>query len=470
MRRTVTGFVALAAATLAVQVIGFFVLAVLARRLGPDGLGSYNFAVNLVGYFAIPANFGVIALAVRELARDPDRARPVAGEVVALQTVLALLPYALLVALAPALAVDADSRRLIPIIGLAFLFEVWSLQWMLYASQRFVVAAVARLAGTVAYAVLVLALISDQGDDVLTLGWIHIAGVVVTTVLALAAVLRAVGRPRFRFGLRGLVRRFRLGVPLGVASVMISVYYTADALMLGWLRDPATVGQYAVAYKLPFGILAFAALWGGVLFPHFSALAQRSRTELREQLGFFASISLVVSLPLLAGAIIVGPELVPQLFGAQYAPAGTPFVLLMGAAALVLFTVNLGTTAVAAGDERHYAIAVSLGAALNVVVNLLVIPPFGMIGAACATIAAEVAVFAYVAVRVRRLVGPTPLERERIVRAATATAAMTAVLLVLPADLGATVKVAVGVVVFVVCALSLRVVHVAELRRLVPSG
>ncbi len=47
VRRTVTGFVALAAAALAVQVIGFFTLAVVARRLGPDGLGAFSFAFNL---------------------------------------------------------------------------------------------------------------------------------------------------------------------------------------------------------------------------------------------------------------------------------------------------------------------------------------------------------------------------------------------------------------------------------------
>jgi O-antigen/teichoic acid export membrane protein len=56
-------------------------------------------------------------------------------------------------------------------------------------------------------------------------------------------------------------------------------------------------------------------------------------------------------------------------------------VLLMGAAALVLFTVSYGTAAVASGDERHYAYAVTLGAALNVLANLALIPAFGMTGA-----------------------------------------------------------------------------------------
>src|SRR3954462_6460968 len=113
----------MAAATLFAQFVGFFILAVIARRLGPQGLGSYSFALSLTAYFAIPANFGVGALATRELARDPDRVRPVLGEMVALQGVLCLVPYLLLVLLAPVLAADAESQKLIPIVGLTFTIE-----------------------------------------------------------------------------------------------------------------------------------------------------------------------------------------------------------------------------------------------------------------------------------------------------------------------------------------------------------
>ena len=468
MRQTVSGFVALAAATLAVQVIGFFVLAVIARRLGDSGLGAYSFALNLAAYFAIPANFGVTALATREVARDPSRAPEVAGEVLALQTVLSLFPYAALVLLAGALAPDDATAAVIPIVGVTFLLEAWSAAWALYATQRFVAAAVTRLAGTIAFAVLVLVLLGD-GDGAEELAWIHLAGVLVTSVLSLVVVLRALGRVPLRVPIDVLRGRFRGGLALGVSAVMIMVYYTADSVMLGWLEDVETVGQYAVAYKLPLAVLAFAALWGQVLLPHFSALAARSRVELREQTGFFSSLSLVGSLPLLAGALIVGPDLVPELFGSEFSPAGTPFVLLMGAAALVLFTVNYGTAAIAAGDEKHYAIAVTLGALLNIVANLVAIPLFGMEGAASATIGAEVVVFAYVYLRLRRTLGEMPLEHGRIARASAATALMVVALVLLPSSLPPTAQVGIGLAVFFVAALPLRVVHVEELRRLVPQ-
>ncbi len=465
MRRTVTGFVALGAATLFAQAIGFFVLAVIARRLGPQDVGSYSFALSLMGYFAIPANFGVTALATRELARDPGRVKPLLGEIMALQGVLCAVPYVLLVALAPLLAADETSQGLIPIVGLTFAIEAASLGFVLYGYQRFGVMAVARVAGAVTFAVLTVLLVHE--GDTTALSWIHLCGVGATSVITAIAVLRIAGRPRLEVGPRDLARRFALGVPLGVSAVAISIYYTLDAVLLGYLKSTEEVGQYAVAYRIPLAVLAFAALWGSVLFPHMSALAERSRGEVREQIGYFASLALVASLPLLAGALVVGEQLIPGLFGEQFERAGTPFIVLMFAAALVPFSINWGTSAIALGDDRHQAYAVSLGAVVNLVANLIVIPPYGMTGAAVTTVCAEVVVFAYLIWRIKVLVGHPPLDLSRIGRAAAATAVMVAVLaLAVPDDWTAGVKVAIGVVVFGLCALPLRIVQPSEVRAL----
>ena len=465
MRRTVTGFVAMSAATLFAQIVGFFMLAVIARRLGPQDVGSYSFAISLMYYFAIPANFGVTALATRELARDPDRARPLLGEIMALQGALCLIPYVVLVALAPLLAADDTSQTLIPIVGLTFALEAASLGFVLYGFQRFGIMAAARVVGALTFAALTFLFVHE--GDTTPLAWIHLAGVAATSVITAVVVLRATGGPKLEVGPRDLARRFRAGVPLGVSAVMISIYYTVDSLLLGWLRSTEEVGQYAIAYRIPLALLAFAALWGSVLFPHMSALAERSRVEVREQIGYFASLALVASFPLLAGALVVGEQMIPGLFGQEFERAGTPFIVLMFAAALVPFSINWGTSAIALGDDRHQAYAVTLGAVLNLAANLIVIPEYGMTGAAVTTVCAEVVVFAYLIWRIKVLVGHPPLDLGRIARAAGATAAMVLVLVLLvPDGWTAGAKILVGAAVFLASALPLRIVRPSEVRAL----
>jgi O-antigen/teichoic acid export membrane protein len=465
MRRTVTGFVAMSAATLFAQVIGFFMLAVIARRLGPQDVGSYSFALTLMSYFAIPANFGIGALATRELARNPDRAHTLLGEMMVLQGVLCLAPYALLVGLAPVLAADATSQGLIPIVGLTFTIEAASLGFVLYGFQRFGIMAVARVAGAVTFAVLVYFFVHE--NDTTPLAWIHLTGVAATSVVTAAAAWRLAGPPQLTARIRDLARFFRAGIPLGISAVMISIYYTVDALLIGYLRSTEEVGQYAIAYRIPLAILAFATLWGSILFPHFSALAQRSRQEVREQIGYFASLALVASLPMLAGTLVVGEQLIPGLFGIEFEAAGTPFIVLMFAAALVPFSINWAAGAVSMGDDRHQAYAVTLGAIVNLGANLIVIPEYGMTGAAVTTVAAEVVVFVYLIWRIKVLVGHPSLDLDRIGRAAAATAVMVLVLeLLVPGSWTAGSKVGVGVVVFLACALPLRIVQPSEARAL----
>ncbi len=467
------GFVALGAATALTQVLGFVLLAVAARRLGPAHLGAFAFALSVVGYFSIPANFGVTAYAVRDVAREPERVREIMGEVVLLLGALVLVPFLAVVLLAPVVAADAVSRSLLPIVGLTFVIDAASLAWVLYGTHRFAWVALARVLGSIVNVALVLLLVHGGPEGPRTLAWCAVAGVVITTLATLIPVLRVMGAPALAWNWRRSLARFRAGLPFGIAGVMISIYYAIDSVMLGYLRGTDEVGQYAVAYKVPLAVIALAALWASVLFPYASALGLSDPGRLRHEVGEFASLFAVAALPIGLGSALVGTGLMRDLFGDQYGPAGTPFVLLMFAAALVVVTINYGTVAQAIGEERHFAVAVTAAAALNLGLNLIVIPPFGMTGAAAATIAAEVLVFALVWMRLRSRLGPMPLQWARLVRVACATAVM-ALVMVLLGPLPALVKVSIGAAVYVGAAAALGVVSVAELRALTsgarPSG
>ena len=463
MRRLLAGFASLAGATFFAQVSGFVVLVVLARRLAPEDIGAYQFALSLIGYFAIPANFGVTVLGTRDLAQRPEDARRIMGEVTVLQGVVGVVPYLALVALAPLIAADEASRVILPIVGINFLFEGLALMWVLYGSSRFGVIALARTVGAAVFAAGCLLFVHDGDDAVTVLAWVTVAGVVATGVITAAVALREQGLPDVRGALGRVVGRFRLGVPLGVAAVMISIYYTVDSVMLGYMKGTDTVGVYAIAYKLPLAVIGIAALWASVLFPHASALWQTDRRAVREQLELFASLSCVASLPVLAGSILVAEDLLPRLFGPAYADGSAPFAILMATAALVFVTLNYGTTAMAIGLERSNAVAVTLGAVVNLGLNFIVIPPYGMVGAALATLAAEVVVIAYLMIGLRRELGPMTLQWDRLARAAAATAAMVAVLVPLD-ELTVLVRVVIGTIVFTAVALALRVVSREELR------
>jgi O-antigen/teichoic acid export membrane protein len=466
LRRVLRGFALLSSATVVGQVIGFVALAIASRRLGPHNLGAYNFALSLALYFALFVNFGFSRLGIRDIARDPSQARRVGAEVVLLRCAIGVVGFALLVALAPVLAPDHTTRRVIPITAAMLLIGGLTLDWLFQGLQRMRIVAIAQVAGQAAYGALVPLVLVGGATGAIRFAWLNMLGLAITGAVTLVAAWRAIGSPFRRVSLAGLWRRVRLSVPIGISFAIIQIYYSIDSVMLGYLKSTEEVGQYAVAYKVPLGLISIGVVYVAALYPHAAELFVQDRKRLRRQVMRLSSLTAAIALPLGVGATVAGSGLMPVLFGSRYEAAGTPFVLLAWAVAIIFVSMNFGNVLLACGDERRYALGVTCGAVVNVGLNLALIPAFGTTGAAIDTIAAEVVVLAYMLWRFTRVLGPIRLEWGRIGRSAVASALMAGGVLLVPASVGAVARCVIGAVLFVAFALALRVVTPAELAGL----
>ena len=466
MRRLLSGFALLALAQVTSQLIGFYVLAVAARELGPANLGPFSWAMGVTLYFKLFTDFGVTVLGIRDIARAPERAREVIGEVLVLQIAIGVLAFGTMVALAPVIAPDAKSEEILPIIAFYVLvFAALAFDWALRALQRIGSVAIAQVFSQVVYGILVATLLVGGFEGAKRFAWFTVLNAAIAASITLVLTFRAAGLPKLTVNGRRLWRRLKASLPIGVSFAMIQVYYSIDQVLLGYLRDTAEVAQYAVAYRLPLGVFAFAAVWVAVVYPHASAMFVKDPDRLRRQVGTFASYSVAIALPLGVGATLGGAALMPKLFGASFEPATTPFILLTWAVAISVVSVNFGNILLGCGDEKRYAIGVTVGAVLNVALNFALIPPLGTAGASIATIAAELAVLAYMIRRFRIVLGPVELEWGRIARAAAATLVMAAVLLAAH-ELDPLLLIGIGIVVYIAAAGALGVVTRAELRDL----
>jgi O-antigen/teichoic acid export membrane protein len=460
------GFAVLSSATIVGNLIGFAALAIASRKLGPGNLGAYSFALSISLYFQLLVNFGFTTLGIRDIAQRPGRARAVAAEVLALRGGLALVGFGAMVALAPVLGADGTSERILPITAAMLLVGALTFDWFFQGLQQMRVVAIARVLGQVVYGALVPLILVGGAEGAIRFAWLNVLGLAVTAAITLVAVWRAVGRPVMRLDLRRVLKRLALSVPIGISFAVIQIYYSIDSVMLGYMRTTGEVGQYAVAYRLPLALIGIGAVYVAALYPHAAELFGRDPARLRAQVMRLASLCAVLAIPLAVGAIVAGSGLMPVLFGARFHPAGTPFVLLICVVAIVIVSMNFGNVLLATGDERRYAVGVTAGAAVNVLLNLVLIPAYGTTGAAVSTIAAESAVLVYMLVRFTRVLGPVRLEWGRIGRSAAASGLMAAVLLAIGDSVGALARSGIGAAVFAGAALALRVVTFQELSEL----
>jgi O-antigen/teichoic acid export membrane protein len=165
----------------------------------------------------------------------------------------------------------------------------------------------------------------------------------------------------------------------------------ADRLILQHFTSLAVVGVYSVGYsvsKMPFDLVANSIHWA--IVPFFYATATRE-TEARSQALFarVATWNLIILAGLGVGTVIFGGELISILASSKYAEAGAIIPLIVAAGVLEASFYIPSKGIYLKGKTPYLVPLFTVPAALNIGLNFVLIPRFGMMGAAWATLIAR---------------------------------------------------------------------------------
>jgi O-antigen/teichoic acid export membrane protein len=178
-------------------------------------------------------------------------------------------------------------------------------------------------------------------------------------------------------------------LPVGLFLLVLNLYNRFDTVMLNKLAGDRASGLYGAAYPVYEGLTYATAVVSAVLIPKLSRMWTERSPEyrglvLRSQAGVFA-LAIVV-----AAAAWPLAEVGVRVFGAEFAPAATTLRLLLLGLPFVYVTWILHAVAIAADRTRALLVVTSIGTALNVGLNLFLIPRYSYNGAAVATVISEV--------------------------------------------------------------------------------
>lgn len=260
----------------------------------------------------------------------------------------------------------------------------------------------------------------------------------------------------------------RGGGPLALISLLGLINYRLDVVVLGALAGTRDVGIYAVATRFVDAALPLASFFVAAAFPILSATATHAPEHRQRQARRAAEFLVLASVPLAVGGCVFAPQLVHLVAGSAYASAALPLRLLLVSLPLSYLSTFMLFMLIAADRQRRVMPLVVASIVLNLVLNVALVPSYGAVGPAIATLVSEaVGAIALVAI-VRRTLGVQPLPFS-IVKVVTAGAAMFAAALLLR-PLGTPVAAFASVVVYGAGALSLRLVRRADIRLFVEGA
>ncbi len=189
-----------------------------------------------------------------------------------------------------------------------------------------------------------------------------------------------------------LREQLRYGLPLTVTFALAWVVSGSDRLLIGWLIDEHAVGVYAAAYDLSFqGLTLLLTIINTAAYPlALNVLEKEGAVEARKQLAQNGELIISAALAGAVGFVVLGPQIITLLIGAEFRPEALrifPWVAVASALAGIKayhfdIAFHLGR------DSRWLVFTGGLAAITNLIFNLLLIPPFGILGAAWATLGA----------------------------------------------------------------------------------
>ncbi len=377
----------------------------LSRVLSPEGFGVLTFGTALLSYFVLAVTLGIDTVAAREIARDPGQAQRLVPTVLGVRLALAAAAGAVYAVVVVVLPNPPVVRVALGVLGVLLLARAVQVDWVYRGLDRMGVLAVWQ-AATAALSAAV-ALLAVRGPDDLAVGALAVAGApLVLNLVLLLVYRRRLGRVRPSVRWRSWLPVLGPALPLAASAFAGSVYYNLDKVMLEGLRTTAEVGYYGVGYKVYGLAIAPTAVLLSAFFPSLAA-AYGDAARQRAAATAYARAMLAVGLPAVVAGIFLAAPLIAILFGDAYAPAVPALRLLLANAGIVYVAMAHGNPLTAWSHERPYMRIVLGGAALNVVLNLLLIGPFGIVGAAGATLVTEAAVMVGMAALFRRVTGAT---------------------------------------------------------------
>lgn len=446
--------------------LGFFWY--VANALQPEAMGRYTFALAFTALFSFLTDLGLNPVLIREIAKRPDAAKKLLGITLTLKTVLVGICYAVIAVAAWLGESSSEVRWLILLAAIVTALDAWTVS--LWGTLR----GLQNLAYESIGAILVQIGILLFGSTALVVGmgtFGLMLALVISSLLHLAYAIMSVRRllgflplpvadgPEIRNMLR-LVPAFAM------SGVFVRVYNNADVVLLGNIAGKTEVGLYAIPAKVTTALQQLIPVsLSAALFPSFSATYRTDRTRAAHSFTNAFIFLLLVAAPIGLGLALAAPWLVSAIWP-NYTAVVPSFQLMALTIPCLFLAYPTGYFLNACDGQRWNMSNRGIMTTISIIANLVLIPTYGVWGAAIAFLLANLvllvldvhAVTRFIQLPVAKLLGD-------LLKVLLATAGMAITYLVLLPQLTGPGAAVAAAVVYALLALIFGLVRPSQVRR-----
>ncbi len=364
----------------------------LTRTLGADGIGIYSYNYSVANYFVLFIMLGINNYGNREIAKVRDSKHDLSltfWNMYIIQFVLGVTISILYILYSFFLSENIIySIVIIPYV----ISGALDINWFFFGLEKFKLTIIRNFIIKFITTVMIFLLINSN-LDVWKYCLIMTGGMLISQIVVWPYAFRIVGGVCLKWEL--IKNHIIPNLYLFLTVVAVSLFKIMDKIMLGLMTNTIQVGFYESSEKIIAIPIAFISSLGTVMLPRMSNLAAKKAdsTELLEKSIMFA---MFLSTSLCFGIMAVSKEFVPLFYGDGFEICKYLYLILLPSSVFLAFANVIRSQYLLPHQmDRPYVISAFLGAGINLLLNICLIPEMDALGAAFGTLGAEAVVCIY---------------------------------------------------------------------------
>ena len=367
------------------------------RVLGPEGIGKVQFVISFTQYFILIAALGTPVYGIREvskLSHDVVGLKKIFTTLLSLNivtSVVLFIIFIIIIVCVPTLCIDF---KFYLIAGINILLSFSSIDWFFSGIEKFKLIALRSLFVKVLFLVILFLVVRDRAD-IFPYLFVVVGASLLNNVYNIFSArkyfdLSLISKVDFRVHLKPLLFIFS-------SIVIASVYSALDTVLLGFIKGFKDVGYYSAASRLvKVGIPILTAL-STVLLPQLTqSFRDKDNERIHKLLNKGLSYVILLGIPISVGFIALSSDIIVFFSGNEFLEASLTLKIMAPVALIIgISTVWVVLILSPNSKDKEGVFSVSAGLLISLILNLVLIPKYGHVGAAISNLFSEFSVMCF---------------------------------------------------------------------------
>ncbi len=373
---------------------GLVSIAIFARYLGVEVYGQYAFIMSIVLVFLTLPHFGMRRVIMREVTKDKEKADQYLGSVIIIRCILSAMAFGAVAITIKLLGFSGIYIMATYIIMASEIVSSFSMAFItiFFAFERMVYNTFLTTVNRTLGIVLILIVVSlDLGFIPLMLS-LFIPNIL-TLCLSYTLVIKKITKPRFCYHPAQWKYLLKESYPLFIELVFRQNFLRVDIFVLKAIRSVAEISVFYAPYSLILRLQMIPAAFTTALLPPLSRLADGSKMSFAITYVKAFKILLTISLPIAIAVSILADNIIVIIFGRTFLKAAIALKILIWMVNLMFFESLFNAVFVSIKKQWLSAISHAVMFSANLVLDIILVPFYGFVGACIGTLFAYISRF-----------------------------------------------------------------------------